>query len=184
LTGRKLTDEHKKNIKLSILRLNKQIKLNDEQMTEGKKLIRDGITQKKLAAHFNLTQSVICRIFKNDFIYRTNRGERNGSSVLSDKDVKEIVNFLKQGLRPFQVANKFNVHPNAVDSINRGKTWTHITSGLSYPINGKRKMTEKERNEAVQSMLNGEKLSDVARRFNVSATAIYNLKRKINERII
>lgn len=59
---------------------------------------------------------------------RRARGERNGFSKLSDSDVVDIRELLKQGLSQQSVGNKFGVSQRTVSLISRGQAWSHVPS--------------------------------------------------------
>lgn len=60
---------------------------------------------------------------------RAVRGEAQGASKLSSRDVKKIKFLLKQEDCPWthkEISKKFGVSRSTITSINRGKIWKHI----------------------------------------------------------
>ena len=56
-------------------------------------------------------------------------GDANPFSKLSDKEVKEIIKLLETTkYNNQQIADKYKVHRNTIDNINRCKNWTHLHS--------------------------------------------------------
>lgn len=54
------------------------------------------------------------------------RGERVGTSKLTDEDIIQIRGALSQGVRQSDLALKFGVTQSAISNISRRKRWTHI----------------------------------------------------------
>ena len=170
--------------------MGKNSKLTDDQIITAKKMLISGETQRNVAMAFGVTQGAIRHSVigaRGKSLYPElnslmqsgkNLGERVGSSILNEKQVQTIALLLQSGLRPNQICKEFGVHSNAIYKINIGKTWAHITSGLTYPINGKRKLTKDETEKAIQLLNAGESYSNIARQLHVTPQAIFNLRRK------
>jgi hypothetical protein len=60
--------------------------------------------------------------------FKTNLGEKNPKSVLTPKDVLEIVN-IKESLS--KIAKKYGVQISAIHRIKSGQSWSHVT-GITY----------------------------------------------------
>lgn len=58
---------------------------------------------------------------------RQARGERQGSSVLTEDKVREIRRLHKSGLGSREIANLFSVSSNTVQHILKGTRWKHVT---------------------------------------------------------
>lgn len=58
---------------------------------------------------------------------RQPRGERLGTSKLTDEDVRYIRWQLDAGLSPYRIAKTSKVTSATIYSIKKGETWTHIT---------------------------------------------------------
>jgi HNH endonuclease len=61
---------------------------------------------------------------------RTTKGERDSQAKLTDEQVLEIVELLRQRVVQTEIAERFNVSQGAIGHIAQGKTWGHITKGL------------------------------------------------------
>lgn len=57
----------------------------------------------------------------------TPRGENNGLSKLTDKDVLEIIELSNKGYNTYRLGEMFGVNATAIQKILTGKTWRHIT---------------------------------------------------------
>lgn len=57
----------------------------------------------------------------------TPKGERNGSAILSQKEVVEICMLLNSGFSLNDIAKMYNVERSTISNIRRGKAWLHIT---------------------------------------------------------
>lgn len=60
----------------------------------------------------------------------TTKGERDSQAKLTDEQVLEIVELLRQGVVQTEIAGRFNVSQGAIGHIARGKAWGHLTKGL------------------------------------------------------
>lgn len=189
LTGKKQSEEVKN--KKSVAMRGKNSKLTDAQIAEMKVILSTTKkTRKEIGAIFGVSSGTVNYVVNgsrgqsirsdlNDLIPKGQSvGSRNGGSILTSEDVIKITQLLKSGLRPKEICGSFNVHAGSIDQINRGRIWVSVTVGNSYPINGKRKLTPEETESAVQKLKDGVGSSAIARMFNVSSTAISNLKKK------
>jgi predicted DNA-binding protein (UPF0251 family) len=59
------------------------------------------------------------------------RGERIPASKLTADDVRLIDALLAEDLKQSEIARKFEVSRNTINSIALGRTWKHIT-GIGY----------------------------------------------------
>lgn len=53
------------------------------------------------------------------------RGERAGQSILTEADVAEIRQMLRNGRSPTLISRHFSVTPGAIHNIKSGKNWKH-----------------------------------------------------------
>lgn len=121
-------------------------KLDDESARLIVELKRDGIDVEQLSELFDVCSSTIYSVLNGISWTRatkplgiqprrvsTNRrkpkrGEDNIRSKLSNKDVLEIVELLKQKkLTQTQIGDRYGVSQMAVCFINTGRCWAHIT---------------------------------------------------------
>jgi len=60
-----------------------------------------------------------------------NRGERSGTSKLTEQDVREILRLATTGLSAYEVAERFGIHPNyAADLARGGSRWSWFTGPI------------------------------------------------------
>ena len=57
------------------------------------------------------------------------KGEKAASSILTDKEVLDIVPLLRSGFKNEEIAKMFNVRSHMIKQIRRGIAWKHITKG-------------------------------------------------------
>jgi hypothetical protein len=55
-----------------------------------------------------------------------NRGERQGSTHLTDDDVREIRRLSAMGLSCKKIGSRFNICAQSVHNIRTGATWSHV----------------------------------------------------------
>ena len=53
-------------------------------------------------------------------------GEDNPTSILTELQVKDIINKLSQGMSQKRIANIYGVHRTTISKINTGKYWSHL----------------------------------------------------------
>ena len=58
---------------------------------------------------------------------KKSRGENNGKSILTEKDVIKIKTMLANGIRQVDIARLFNVARDRIWHIKEGRQWKHIT---------------------------------------------------------
>ena len=119
--------------------------------------------------------------FENGLIH--NKGENNGSSRLTERDICEICQMLKDpGIKASDIAKIYNVSSYHIREIANGVAWTHITSQfppipkrLHYgEYSGNHKLTEELVHQVLQLKQTHPNLSyqEIADQFGVSATCI------------
>lgn len=59
------------------------------------------------------------------------KGEKNGRSKLTDKTVNEICLDYENGMRPYEVREKYGVSKQQAEKIHAGHSWTHISSNYN-----------------------------------------------------
>lgn len=60
------------------------------------------------------------------------RGEDATSAKLTEKQVMEIIDRLKNNDFNLDIANDYNVSPRTIDDIRKHKTWTHLTNNIIF----------------------------------------------------
>lgn len=128
---------------------------------------------------------------------QTYKGESNPYSKLTEKEVKEIIKLLEEmELTNKQIAQKYNVHMNSIDNINRCQNWTHlheyknnirqenfnklncthsIRAGEGSPCS---KISEKDALNIINLLKNDKRsLAQLSRDLNISLNIIYDINR-------
>lgn len=113
---------------------------------------------------------------RNDSIQR---GTKNHNSKLTEDDVLQIKKLIKTGITISKIAIKFNVEPETVSGIKRGKSWVHIGEDVSnVECDGRAKLTENEVRE-IKSLIKEGKIfyKEISEMFGVDATTISDIKK-------
>lgn len=126
------------------------------------------------------------------------RGEENLQAKLSEEQVYHIITLLEAGeLNNNQIANKFNVHRNTIDLINRCKTWTHLHhykenirnfnlklkkyphSSVGGTLSGTSKINEDTALKIIETLSSSQfkSLAQTSRDFNVSIDIVSDINR-------
>jgi hypothetical protein len=130
-----------------------------------------------------------------DIKCRCARGETSGMSKLTELDITNILYDVSNNLYSsiISIARKYYVSSPAIQDILNGEHWTHITIPLcnklgitlqslhdKFNIIGSKhpqsKLIESQVSEIKNRLRNREKLSDLAKRFNISIPIIYKIK--------
>jgi hypothetical protein len=61
-----------------------------------------------------------------DHLLAGTQADKRGRSKLTEGDVRQIRKRLESGQRPKDIANDFDVKPNAISQIKCGLTWRHV----------------------------------------------------------
>ena len=59
-------------------------------------------------------------------------GEKNGKAKLTEKDVLDIIELLKQKQSGASIARQYNVSTATISGIKNKKTWTYLTENISF----------------------------------------------------
>ena len=82
----------------------------------------------------------------------TPKGEKNASSILTEKQVLEICVILEESkIRQVDIAKIYNVERSTISNIKRRKTWVYISQNFSWTI--KKVKTNKEELSQKQEVL-------------------------------
>lgn len=75
--------------------------------------------------------------FTNDL--KSHKGGNNPTSILTEDDVRDIKEMLKNKYSGVAIAKKYNVSPKAISHIKLGSTWSHIVvDGFELPDKDRR----------------------------------------------
>lgn len=58
-------------------------------------------------------------------------GEDTNYHILSENDVRQIIECFNTGESSISIAKRYNVNRKTITNIRKGKTWTHLTNGLN-----------------------------------------------------
>jgi len=83
------------------------------------------------------------KISKGRAKYADQSGKNNGNSVLTEKQIKLIIQQIKSGKTNVSIAKSFGVTHSMISSIRLGKSWLHLTGG---PLTNKYSTTTKGAN--------------------------------------
>ena len=99
--------------------------------------------------------------FKHELHMKTAlKGEDVPVSILSEKQVLEIIERLKKNEYSSYIANEYNVSPGTISDIREHKTWKHLTSNIVFDDISKRRGNSEKRQKAVyQYSLTGKLLN-------------------------
>jgi len=54
------------------------------------------------------------------------KGENHGQSLLTEKEVMEIIELIKSGKQQREIAIRYKVNPSTIGDIKQNRTWKHI----------------------------------------------------------
>jgi transposase len=104
-----------------------------------------------------------------------NKGSRHGNSWLGEDDVRRIVQMASEGKRRVEIAREFDVTASTIREILVGKSWTHVTTGLtlSEPVKGAElKFSESDIERIFDMAAGGKKRSEIAKEMDVRGKTI------------
>jgi hypothetical protein len=105
-------------------------------------------------------------------------GSQNGWSKLTEDQVIKIRELYKTGEHTYlTLANLFNVTPACIAPIIQGKGWKHIDPGYRKPnIPRKRVILNQELANQIRLELKEKTVNDVAEKYGVSRSTIYQIR--------
>jgi hypothetical protein len=115
-------------------------------------------------------------VFRN----RSSFGERNGSSILTNKEVNEILKHLiENNYTQVQLSKLYDVVPSVISSISTGRTWKKIYSKLTeeqkrqIKLNSRLKLTNDKINDILEHLINNTYTqNELSKIYNVTPTTI------------
>lgn len=107
---------------------------------------------------------------------------------LTEEDVRSIYHLFAEGMNNMEIAEKFNVSPDAISLVRCGKSWERLYGEFykdgSKPMQGYRTreecLTEEQVKEIYVLLSNKRKNKDIAKDFGVTPTTISAIKRGKN----
>ena len=114
-------------------------------------------------------------------------GTTNGRSKLTDEAVTSIRRELTEGIRPPEIARRFQVSTSTIRAIRSGKTWRHLPDPgpvstpppLIQPAQGSQRLPAKLTEEDVRLIRalreSGIPVIDVRRQFHIGDTTVWSI---------
>lgn len=108
------------------------------------------------------------------------KGSKNIKAKLTENEVLQIKELIKEGLSLRDIADKFGVCQDSIGRIRNGKTWNHVGEDLSnnkHSNKGSSKLTESEVRE-IKLLLKDGKMTqnEIAEIYGVKRVTITNIK--------
>ena len=106
-------------------------------------------------------------------------GSKNGTAILTEEQVLQIVELYNQQIPLKEIADQFGVSLGPIQGIISGIHWTHITGGKlekrKYHTNSK--LTEEQVREIRQLCANGESQGSVGKKYGIIQTTVGKIVR-------
>ncbi|MFZ2912427.1 MAG: helix-turn-helix domain-containing protein [Candidatus Absconditicoccaceae bacterium] len=123
----------------------------------------------------------------------TKIGKDNYNSVLKNEDVEDILHRLNQGASAVDIAKMYDINVSTVYQIRAGKTWKHIPrpygprqivrptwmndiDGHRMKLSNSGKLRADDVREIKVMLANGVPYKQIMGRFDISRSAVYNVK--------
>lgn len=151
-------------------------------------------TYKEIANKYNIPiQTIISIANKNTWNYLTKdvefpkRISSRQSSNITEEDLFNIINMIFDNKTNLEIANELGISINIIVSIRTKQAWTDYTKNYNFPKSPKHGTTIGEKNyfsklketdvKEIRRMLKvNEKVSTIAKKFNVNTQTIYDIK--------
>jgi len=107
-------------------------------------------------------------------------GEKNGNSILTDNQVKEIIQQINDGINFEQIANNFNVSIPVISNIKCKRLWKHLSKDVEFKerVNkGSTKFNDDQIKYIKQLIKDNIPSKEIAKQFNVSYETINRIKK-------
>lgn len=109
----------------------------------------------------------ISKALKGDNSYHL-KGEKHSNSKLSEEDVLNIYNKIKNGESILDVAGQFKINKSTVGRIINRKSWKHLNlKPIDYKIPNNSKITASEAKNIKNMIASGIKVKEIAQHFNI-----------------
>ena len=168
---------------------NSNLFLSESTVRDICKDIESGLTNGAVASKYHIPESKIARIRRREtyadiskdynFITAdeaTRKAKINEGSYLSDMQVVNICNLLKQGCTPTHIANSMGVKLSSVNNIKNQTGYTHISKNYDFPTLEKRLSADVVRNICTDLFVNKMRNIDAISKYHVSADTIKRIK--------
>lgn len=113
-----------------------------------------------------------------------NTGENSSNAILNNESVLNIKKDLINGIKLKILSKKYNVSTTVISNIKRGLTWSHIKlSATEEEKLAELKKRDSRKNLSPEIVINikreileGKKMKDIAKKYNISYTGVAGLK--------
>lgn len=105
-------------------------------------------------------------------LYKPAFGEKQWLHVLTEAQVKNIVELLKTSMFIKDIAKTFNVCSGTIRAIKYGNNWTRVTKIIKYRAERGKKLNSNKVLEIVNLLSLGISKTEIAKKFNVSDVLI------------
>lgn len=107
-------------------------------------LTTSDIPIREVARILNLNEDTVYKIYSgaqythifdcSQFVKRNiPSGEKHYKTFLSEEDILDIIDMLKQGMTNAEIAMIYNVSDHFVKDIRTHRSWVHLTNGIEFP---------------------------------------------------
>jgi len=140
LTGRKLTEEHKRKIGENSyphkMKIKRELENPKQKIIKEKKPARKGykLTEEhKEKLKIARRKRVITEATKEKMKKSANRGDKHQNSKYTELQIKEVISLLLVGENSQKfILNKTGVSIGAIKSVKAKRTWRHLTEGINF----------------------------------------------------
>lgn len=147
--------------------------------------LRQRIIQIKCVSYINFIDIIKPFIVWKCFNYKVDTSkyqepvDHRRKSNLTDKEILDIHSNYRDGARPKDLAKKYNISVNVLGLIVRGKSWKRLWPGGSPPIHTNAKLSDEDKQYAVNEYNKGTTASKIARVLEVHRNTICRFWRSI-----
>lgn len=109
-------------------------------------------------------------------ISETHQGIKHHNAKLTEEDVLQIKELIKNGLLQTTIGKMFNISTSIINNIKQGRGWKHIGEDISEIKTKERKLNEDNVLEIKKLLKSGTSQKEIAIKFNVSPSTISEIK--------
>lgn len=150
----------------------------------------------ELAQKYNISYDVVASVASHsswkyltkDIKFPLPKMDSRKNVILSEQDVKMIIDLMLQGKGNYEICELFHVAPHTISDIRNHKTWKTLTDGIIFPRvrrnkgfgNEKSKLTEKQVKEIKIRLKSNDykSLTQLAKEYSVAINTICGIKNK------
>ena len=86
---------------------------------------------------YDIVASVAChaswKYLTKNIVFPKPKTSTRENVKLTEKDIKRIIDLILNGYQNNVIADMYAVHPKTISDIRNHKTWTHLTSDITFP---------------------------------------------------